>query len=99
MKQSKLSKDVVKALPAMIAEKFGLDLAEVKRDVYGPNDPGGWGRGEAIAVVYCEREIPTPAYEWRQAEKWGEIDDALAAAGFAVHHEPVNGAVICYWEN
>jgi hypothetical protein len=92
-----MSQELQAVITEAICKVFNRNPEEVCKHVHGPNDPGGWSKGVAKAVVYCDG-IPTPSYNWKMLEKWNEIENLVQEAGFNLYHEPVNSEVICFYE-
>jgi hypothetical protein len=54
---------------------------------------------KAMVIVHTESGIPNPCgYDGQFFESWFKIDRELKSMGFNLSHEPVNGAVVAFWE-
>ena len=90
---------VYRALQNQFRGIVPMDL--FKKHIYtGKSDPGEWSPG-ALVVVHTECGLPNPCdgdgcsmdEEWRKVDK-----DASYLLGYAIYHEPVNGAVVAFYK-
>jgi hypothetical protein len=83
-----------------IHKVFGdfVDKDRIKKAVFtGKSDPGQWSP-KALVVVHTESGIPNPCNYPELYDKWYKINDELKQMGFNLSFEPVNGAVIAFYE-